>query len=100
LTIERFNIHAHVENRGAEHDMELSRLSSLLAIVGAINIFYGMYGLIQIDLVKMLISTVTYLILMYSSAILDSKSGEMARERKIEQIGLQASELRKEVRAY
>ena len=89
---------AHVVTRGTEHDMELSRLSSLLAIVGALNIFYGMYGLIQMDWVKMLISTVTYLILMYSSAILDSKSGEMARDREIEEIRLQARNLRKEVR--
>ena len=80
--------------------MELSRLSSLLAIIGAINIFYAMYGLIQVDIVKMMISTVTYLILMYSSAILDSKSGEMAREREIEETRLQASKLGKEMRAY
>jgi phosphatidylserine synthase len=66
--------------------MELSRLSSLLAIIGALNIFYAMYGLIQADLVKMLISTVTYLTLMYSAAILDSKSGEMARERELEDL--------------
>jgi uncharacterized membrane protein YuzA (DUF378 family) len=90
----------NVRNRGAEHDMELSRLSSLLAIVGAVNIFYALYGLIQVDWVKMLISTVTYLILMYSSAILDSKSREIAREREIESIRLQAGNLRKEVRAY
>jgi phosphatidylserine synthase len=64
--------------------MELSRLSSLLAVIGAMNIFYAMYGLIQVDLVKMLISTITYLTLMYSAAILDSKSGEMARERELE----------------
>jgi uncharacterized membrane protein YuzA (DUF378 family) len=62
--------------------MELSRLSSLLAIIGAVNIFYALYGLIQVDLVKMLISTVTYLTLMYSAAILEVKSGEMARERE------------------
>jgi phosphatidylserine synthase len=66
--------------------MDLSRLSSLLAIIGALNIFYAMYGLIQVDLVKMLISTVTYLTLMYSAAILDSKSGEMARERELEDL--------------
>jgi len=80
--------------------MELSRLSSLLAIIGALNIFYAMYGLIQVDLVKMLISTVTYLTLMYSAAILDSKSGEMARERELEKIRLQSSKMGKEVRAY
>jgi phosphatidylserine synthase len=66
--------------------MELSRLSSLLAVIGALNIFYAMYGLIQVDLVKMLISTTTYLTLMYSAAILDSKSGEIARERELENL--------------
>ena len=60
--------------RGAEHDMDLSRLSSLLAIIGALNIFYAMYGLIQVDFVKMMISTVTYLTLMYAAAIIDTKA--------------------------
>ena len=59
--------------------MELSRLSSLLAIIGAINIFYAMYGLIQVDVVKMMISTATYLILMYAAAIIDAKSEELKR---------------------
>jgi hypothetical protein len=77
-------------SRGAEHEMDLSRLSSILSIIGAVNIFYAMYGLIQVDFAKMLISTVTYLTLMYSSAILDSKSGEMAREREIETINARA----------
>ena len=77
--------------------MELSRLSSLLAIIGALNIFYAMYGLIQVDFGRMMISTVTYLTLMYAAAILDSKSGEMAREREIETIRLRSSILGKEV---
>ena len=79
--------------------MELSRLSSFLAIIGALNIFYAMYGLIQMDWMRMFISVVTYLTLMYAAAILDSKSGEMAREREIEIIRQQASKLGKEVRA-
>ena len=85
--------------RGAEHDMELSRLSSLLAIIGALNIFYAMYGLIHVDFGRMIISTVTYFALMYAAAILDSKSGEMARDREIETIRLKSSILGKETRA-
>ncbi len=84
---------------GEEHDMELSRLSSLLAIIGALNIFYGIYGLTQMNWVNTLIPTVTYLIIMYSAAIVDSKSGEMARDREIERIRLLASNLGKEVDA-
>jgi len=79
--------------------MELSRLSSLLAIVGALNIFYGLYSLTQMNWVNTLIPTVTYLIIMYSCAIVDSKSGELMREREMERISLQASNLRKEVNA-
>jgi hypothetical protein len=50
--------------------MELSRLSSLLAMFGAVNIFYAMYGIIQKNWFNTLIPLVTYLILMYSAAIL------------------------------
>ncbi len=49
--------------------------------------------------VNTLIPTVTYLIIMYSAAIVDSKSGEMARDREIERIRLLASNLGKEVDA-
>ena len=56
--------------------MELSRLSS---IFGAVNIFYAMYGLIQLDLIRTLVSTVTYLVLIYSSAIIDAKAEELRR---------------------
>ena len=59
--------------------MELSRLSSFMAIFGALNIFYAMYGLIRRDWVKMLISTATYLFLMYSAAIIDAKSEALKR---------------------
>lgn len=79
--------------------MELSRLSSLLAIVGALNIFYGMYSFTQMNWVNTLIPTVTYLIIMYACAIVDSKSGELMREREMERILLQANNLRKEVNA-
>jgi uncharacterized membrane protein YuzA (DUF378 family) len=59
--------------------MELSRLSSLMAIFGAVNIFYAMYGLIQMDFGRTLVSTVTYLILIYSSAVVDGKAEELRR---------------------
>lgn len=59
--------------------MELSRLSSIMAIFGAVNIFYAMYGLIPMDWRKTLISTVPYLFLMYSAAIFDAKAEELRR---------------------
>ena len=59
--------------------MELSRLSSLLAIFGAVNIFYAIYGLVQMDFGRTLISTVTYLVLIYSSAVVDGKAEELRR---------------------
>ena len=59
--------------------MELGRLSSFLAVIGAVNIFYAMYGLIQLDFGRTLISTVTYLVLIYSSAVIDSKAEELRR---------------------
>ena len=59
--------------------MELSRLSSILAIFGAVNIFYAAYGLTQRNWVNLLIPLVTYLILMYSSAVVDKKAEELRR---------------------
>ncbi len=59
---------------GEEHDLELSRLSSFMAIFGAVNIFYAIYGLTQHDWVNTLLPLVTYLVLMYSAAIVDDKS--------------------------
>ena len=80
--------------------MELSRLSSLLAIFGALNIFYGLYVTTRMEWASSFVCTVSFLALMYSAAIVDSKSGEMARDREIELIRLQASKMGKEVRAY
>ena len=51
------------------------------------------------DWMRTLISIVTYLAIMYASAIMDSKSGEMARDREIARIRLKASNIGKEVRA-
>ena len=59
--------------------MELSRLSSLMAIFGAVNIFYAMYGLVQMDFGRTVVSTVTYLVLIYSSAVVDGKAEELRR---------------------
>jgi hypothetical protein len=59
--------------------MELSRLSSILAMFGAVNIFYAMYGIIQKNWFNTLIPLVTYLILMYSAAILDAKADQLRR---------------------
>ena len=77
--------------------MELSRLLSLLAFVGALNIFFGVCGFTRMSWVNVLIPTVAYLILMYSSAIVEGISGEMASGGGIR---LQASDLVVEVRAY
>jgi len=73
-----------VEYRGAEHDLDLSRLSSITAMFGAVNIFYAMYGLMQRNWVNTLIPMVTCLFLMYSSAIIDVTSRERAREREMQ----------------
>lgn len=55
------------------HDMELSRLSSILSIFATINIFYALYGITQKDFINTLIPILTFLILIYSAAILDKK---------------------------
>jgi len=54
--------------------LELSRLSSFMAIFGAVNIFYAIYGLTQQDWVNTLLPLATYLVLIYSAAIVDDKS--------------------------
>lgn len=66
--------------------MELSRLSSILAIFGAVNIFYAMYGLVQMDFVRTLVSTATYLVLIYSSAIIDAKAEELRRSNSAHEL--------------
>ena len=55
-----------------------------MAMFGAVNIFYAMYGLIQRNWVNTLIPMATYFILMYSSAIIDVMSRERAREREMQ----------------
>ena len=61
------------------HGMDLPRLSSIISIFAAINIFYAIYGIIQKDLINTLIPILTFLILIYSAAILDEKSSEPHR---------------------
>ena len=50
-------------------------------MIGAVNIFYAMYGLTQRDWVNTLIPLVTYFILMYSAAILDSEAEDQRLAR-------------------
>ena len=54
-------------------------MSSFLAVIGAVNIFYAMYGLTQRDWVNILIPTVNYLVLIYYAAKLDVNTMEKDR---------------------
>jgi hypothetical protein len=65
-----------ITSRGEEHDLELSRLSSILALFAAVNIFYAMYSFAQSDWVSLALSLGTYLILIYAAAIIDGKNEE------------------------
>jgi hypothetical protein len=69
------------EGRGevSHHGMDLPRLSSIISIFAAINIFYAIYGIIQKDLINTLIPILTFLILIYSAAILDERGSEPHR---------------------
>lgn len=69
------------EGRGevSRHGMDLPRLSSIISIFAAINIFYAIYGIIQKDLINTLIPILTFLILIYSAAILDERGSEPHR---------------------
>ena len=64
--------------------MDLSLLSSILAMLSTVNIFYAMYGLMQRNWVNILVPLVTFFILMYSSAIIDVMSRERTREREMQ----------------
>jgi hypothetical protein len=61
------------------HGMDLPRLSSIISIFAAINIFYAIYGIIQKDIINALIPILTFLILIYSAAILDERGSEPHR---------------------
>ena len=56
-----------------------------MAMLGAVIIFYEIYGLMQRNWANMMIPMATYLFLMYSSAIIDVTSRERAREREMQQ---------------
>ena len=65
--------------------MEFSRLSSLLVIIGAVNIFYAMYGFMHGNWVNALIPLATYLILIYSAAIVETEVGSQRLARSVEE---------------
>jgi hypothetical protein len=53
-----------------------------MALFGAVNIFYALYGIIQRNWVNLFIPAMTYLFLMYSSAMLDRISRERQHEKE------------------
>jgi hypothetical protein len=63
----------------SRHGMDLPRISSIISIFAAINIFYAIYGIIQKDLINTLIPILTFLILIYLAAILDEMGSEPHR---------------------
>jgi hypothetical protein len=68
--------------------MELRNLVSYMFLVGAINIFYALYSMTRMEWLNVLVPTITYLILVYSAAIVDSKSNELNRLREREKVNL------------
>jgi hypothetical protein len=68
--------------------MELKNLVSYMFLVGAINIFYALYSMTRMEWLNVLVPTITYLILVYSAAIVDSKSNELNRLREREKVNL------------
>lgn len=53
--------------------MKVSTLTSILSMVAAVNIFYAVYTLTQDQLLNTLVFMVTFLVIMYTVAILDSE---------------------------
>jgi hypothetical protein len=68
--------------------MELRNLVSFMFFAGSINIFYALYSLTRMDWLNVLVPTITYLIVIYSAAIVDSKSNELMRLREREEANL------------
>ena len=68
--------------------MELKNLVSLMFVAGAVNIFYALFSLTRMDWVNTLVPAVTYLIVIYSAAIIDSKSNELMRIKEREEANL------------
>ena len=54
-------------------------------MIGAVNIFYAMYGLTQRDWIKTLIPLATYFILMYSAAILEKEVEDQRLARAVKE---------------
>ncbi len=53
--------------------MKISTLTSVLSIMAAINIFYAVFTLTQDQILNSLVFMVTFLVIIYSVAILDSE---------------------------
>ena len=68
--------------------MELKSLVSFMFLIGAVNIFYALFSLTRMDWINTLVPTMTYLILVYSAAIIDSKSNELMRLRDREEANI------------
>ncbi len=53
--------------------MKISTLASVLSIMAAVNIFYAIFMLTQDQFLNSVVFMVTFLVIMYSVAILDSE---------------------------
>ena len=53
--------------------MKISTLTSVLSIMAAINIFYAVFTLTQDQILNSVVFMVTFLVIMYSVAVLDSE---------------------------
>ena len=60
----------------------LSRISSIIALIGAVNIFYGLYRFMMRDIFTGAILIVTYLVMMYSAAVVDGVAEKLRRIRE------------------
>ena len=68
--------------------MELRNLVSFMFLAASINIFYALYSLTRMDWLNVVVPTITYLIVVYSASIVDSKSNELMRLREREEANL------------
>ena len=53
--------------------MKISMLTSVLSIMAAVNIFYAVFTLTQDQILNSVVFMVTFLVIMYSVAVLDSE---------------------------
>lgn len=53
--------------------MKISMLTSVLSIIAAVNIFYAVFALTQDQVLNSLVFMVTFLVITYTVAILDSE---------------------------